>query len=267
MRYIFFLIVIKMALLGAFIESKIDTLDGDKATVSLSQANVGMSGFVVHTLDSDRTTIVASATVIAFDKNAKRATVALSQYTLFRNNNLPDMKLKPEVGDKVVLAYGYNRGLLIAPNEEIYYRLSKALQGEVFVHPDVFATMLSYHGHPTPLKEDFSDFCNNVTTGLIFFYLEQKLYTVDCQSFKILNTQNAPLEQKSKKLPFYSRVEKIDANWFGEGSSEIEDYEPYYYELLYKYNPDNETLVKSIENSTENNVTKLANKLGLGENK
>ena len=254
-----------MALFGAYIESKIISLEGDKAVVSVGEADVGISGFVVRTLSPEHTTIVAGATVVGFDKSTQKATLQLSPYTLFRNNNLPSLKLKPKEGDKVILAYGYGRGLLIAPNEEIYYTLTRAMKDETFVHPDVFATLLSYRGHPTPLKEDFSGFCNNVTVGLIFFYLEKKLYTVDCQSFKILNTQNAPLEQKSEKVPFYSRVEKIDASWFGEGNSELQDYEPYYYELLYKYNPANETLAKSMQNSTDNNVTRLVKKLGLGE--
>lgn len=267
MRYIFFFVVTKIVLFGAYIESRIDTIDGDKATVSLSQADVGISGFVVHTVAPNHSMIVAGATVVDFDRQRQVATLKLTPYTLFRNNNLPTLKLKPQAGDKAVLAYGYDRGLLIAPNEEIYYTLTRSMRDETFVHPDVFATMLSYHGHPTPLKEDFSGFCNNVTTGLLFFYLEKKLYTVDCQSFKILTAQNAPLEQKSEKLPFYSRVEKIEANWFGEGSDELEDYEPYYYELLYKYNPKNQTLIQSIRNSKDDNVTRLVQKLGLGEKK
>ncbi len=267
MRYILFLICMKLALFGAYVESRLTVVKGDEATISIPKADVGISGFVVRKLAADHSMIIAAATVVSFEKGQKRATLRLAPYTLFRNNNLPTLKLKPKAGDKVILAYGYDRGLLIAPNEEIYYTLTRSMKDETFVHPDVFATLLSYHGHPTPLKEDFSGFCNNVTTGLLFLYLEQKLYTLDCQSFKILNVQNAPLREKSKKLPFYSRVEKIEANWFGAGSGRLKDYEPYYYELLYRYNPDNETLIKSIESSTENNVTKLAKKLGLGEKK
>lgn len=267
MRYIIFLVLMKMALFGAYIESKIVTVDGDEATISLPEVDIGVSGFVVRILAPDHSMIVSSATVISFEKESQKATLKLEPYTLFRNNNLPTLKLKPKAGDKVILAYGYDRGLLIAPNEEIYYTLTRAMKNETFVHPDVFATLLSYHGHPTPLKEDFSGFCSNVTVGLLFFYLEKKLYTVDCHSFRILNVQDAPLEQHSKKLPFYSRIEKIEANWFGEGSDELEDYEPYYYELLYEYNPKNETLIQSIKNSNEANVTKLADELDLGENK
>ena len=198
MRYIVFLIFVQLALFGVSIESKIVTLDGDTATISIPKADVGVSGFVVRELAPDHGMIVASATVTGFDAKSSTATLKLAPYTLFRNNNLPTLKLKPQASDKVILAYGYDRGLLIAPNEEIYYTLTRAMRSETFVHPDVFATLLSYHGHPTPLKEDFSDFCSNVTIGLLFFYLEQKLYTVDCQSFKILNVQNAPLQQKKK---------------------------------------------------------------------
>ena len=252
MRYILFLFLMPLALFGGYIESKIVSVKEDKATISIPKADIGMSGFVVHVLDDDHSMIVAQASVIGFDQKQQKATLQLSPYTLFRNNNLPTLELKPQVGDKVILAYGYERGLLIAPSEDIYYTLTRSIRGETFVHPDVFATLLSYKGHPTPLKEDFSDFCNNVTVGLLFFYLKQKLYTVDCQSFKILNVQDAPLKQTTKQLPFYSRVKKIEANWFGAGSSELEDYAPYYYELLYRYNPKNKTLLKSFQSGEKN---------------
>ena len=267
MRYIFFLFWSTAALFGALIESEIESIEGNKATIRVDNANVGMSGFVVHTLAPDRSTIVNSAEVVAYDPTSKKATVELKEYTLFKNNNLPSLKLSAQKGDTVVLAYGYGRGLVIAPNEKIYYTLTRAMKDEIFVHPDVFATLLSYHGHPTPLKEDFTGFCDNVSVGLLFFYLEQNLYTVDCHTFKILGTQSAPLKQTKEQLPFYSRVEKIEANWFGEGSDELEDYEPYYYELLYKFNPQNETLIKNIVSTSDVNVTKLAKELGLGEKK
>ena len=263
MRYIILSLLLSISVFGSIYKTHILDVKGDIATIKIDDAQKGVSGIVVKKLAKNRSIIINNAEVIDFDKNKKIAKLKLTKFTMFKNNNLPDGKWSAKKGDLVIMAFGYSRGLIIAPDEDIYFTLKKAIRNEVFVHPDVFATMLSFNGHPTPLKSDFQSFCNNVTIGLLFFYLEKKLYTVDCKTFKILNVQNAPLEKNEEKLPFYSRVKKIDANWFGEGHEELEDYEPYYYELLYKANKDNTALKKAIISSDDENVTKLAKELDL----
>ena len=162
------------------------------------------------------------------------------------NNALPSGTWKAVVGDSVELVFGYSRSMLIAPSENIYHRITKSVQTQ-WVHIDIFATVLSYHGHPTPLKEDFDAMNIASSVGLLFIYLDQILYTVDIKTFVILSISEAPLVQDTLQLPFYSRVEKIEANWWGEGSSELEAYEPYYFGLLKEYNPLNKVLIENIE--------------------
>lgn len=146
------------------------------------------------------------------------------------------------------LAFGYTRGLLIAPNDEIYHRVTRGVKHLQWVHPDIFATILSFNGHPTPLREDFSKLSIATSVGLVFLYLDEKLFTVDAKSFKILTITEAKLKQESTKLPFYTRVEEIDASWWGEGSSDLESYEPHYYELLQEANPEHKELKNIIAN-------------------
>jgi hypothetical protein len=210
----------------------------DTVTVNIERIDIGMSGFIVHKIAPNHTSILKNVTVVAFDKDTQMATLKMTPYNNLRNNSLPSGKWKVAVGDDVELAFGYSRALLITPSEEIYHRISKAVNVQ-WIHPDLFATILSFRGHPTPLKEDFDAMSISTSVGLLYIYLEQNLYTIDIRSFKILGITDAPLTQDSVKLPFYSRVENIDANWFGEGSSELESYEPYYYELLDRYNKDN----------------------------
>jgi hypothetical protein len=149
-----------------------------------------------------------------------------------------------KVGDTALLAFGYTRALLIAPSEEIYHRITTSTKDLQWIHPDLFATMLSLSGHPTPLREDFLNLNVSMSVGLVFIYLDKKIFTLDSRSFKILNISEAPLIQKSAQLPFYTRVEKIESNWWGEGSDELEAYEPHYYQLMLEANPDNQELHK-----------------------
>jgi len=237
--------------------------EGTSATVKVQKVDIGMSGFVVHDVSANHTSILNSVVVTAFDTKSKIATLHLNDYNGLRNNALPTGKWRAEVGDMAILAFGYSRALLVSPNEEIYYRISKSIKIQ-WLHPDIFATILSFRGHPTPLKEDFDVMSDAASVGLLFIYIEKKVYTVDAKSFSILSISDAPLLQDSVQLPFYSRVEKIDAAWWGEGSDALESYAPYYYELLVKYNRKNRALYKII-NDSEKDVSSLLSEFEIKE--
>jgi len=220
MKYIILLTLLTLQLLLASTTSSILTVDNknETATIKIDKIDIGVSGFVIHKIADGHTSILKSAEVIAYDKGTKIATLKLADYNIFKNNSLPSGKWHVEVGDTAQLAFAYSRALLIAPSEEIYHKITKSVDIQ-WVHPDLFATILSYKGHPTPLKEDFNTMSVDGGVGLLFIYLNKKVYTLDIKSFSILSISDAPLIQKDAKIPFYSRVGRITANWFGEGSS------------------------------------------------
>ena len=252
MKYIVLLLLFALHVFAAMIKAPIVSVDEKNmtATIKLDHVDVGVSGFIVHSLALNHTSILQNVHVINYDKESHIATLKMSEFTALRNNSLPSGKWKVSVGDEAQLAFGYSRALLIAPSEEIYHRITKSVNIQ-WVHADLFATVLSYRGHPTPLKEDFEAMSIASSVGLVFFYLDQRVYTVDIKSFKILSISKAPLKQDSVRLPFYSRIEKIEANWWGEGSDELEAYEPHYYELLVKYNKKNKQLYEIIKNGSK----------------
>ncbi len=259
MKKFFYLLLIILPLKANFIKTTILSIDNknNTATVKIDHIQKGVSGIVVHKIAKGIEVITNNAEVISYDKTSKIATLKLSPHVMFVSNSLPNGKWKAQKGDIAILAFGYHRGLIIAPDEDSYYKIKSALKGEATAHPDIFATFLSTQGHPTPLRKDFKKFCKNLTLGLLFFKIEKNVYTVDCMSFKILSVSEFPFETKEKKLPFYSRVPKIEANWFGEGSDELSDYAPYYYKLLLKENKDNKKLLEAIKNSSNKNVKNI----------
>ena len=252
MKYIFILLLALFELNAGVVKSPIVTLDNDEqiATIKIDKIDVGMSGFIVHEIAPEHTSILKNVLVTSFDKNTQIATLEMSDYTGLRNNALPTGNWSVVVGDTAVFAFGYSRALLVAPSEEVYHQVSKSINVQ-WIHPDIFATILSFRGHPTPLKEDFEAMSDASRVGLVFIYLNKKLFMLDIKSFKILNINDAPLVQDSVKLPFYTRVEEIDAAWWGEGSNELESYEPHYYELLVEFNNKNKNLYEIIKNSDE----------------
>jgi len=252
MKYILLVLLAIFELNAAIVKSPIVTLNSDDeiATIKIEKIDVGMSGFIVHEIAPGHTSILKNVVVESYDESSQIATLKMNDYTGLRNNALPTGKWSVVVGDTAVFAFGYSRALLITPSEEVYHRIKKSINIQ-WIHPDLFATVLSFRGHPTPLKEDFEAMSDASSAGLVFIYLNQKLFMLDIKSFKILAIHDAPLVQDNIKLPFYTRVEEIDANWWGEGSDELESYEPHYYELLVESNKQNKTLYEIIQNGDE----------------
>lgn len=252
MKHIFLFFIIALELFANVVKSPVVGVNGDatEVTIQIEKVDVGVSGFIVHEISEGHTTILKNAVVTSYDENSKIAKVAISEYDALSSNALPNGKWKVKVGDIAVLAFGYTRGILIAPNEDIYYRITKNSKVQ-WIHPDIFATTLSFNGHPTPLRSDFSQMSIESSVGLVFIFLDGRVYTLDAKTFKILTITNAQLEQKEVNLPFYTRVPEIDAAWWGEGSDELEEYEPHYYELIIKANHDNKMLYEIVKSGGE----------------
>jgi len=249
MRALFSLLLFSLMLYAGELHLRLQTVseDGKSGQIESARVEPGVSGFVIRRFAPGHSAVIADAVVTAYDDNRSTLSVALSEYQGLRQHSLPKGTWQPKAGDEVVLAFAYDRGVLIAPTRETYQKLTGQIKQVAWTHPDNLATYLSYRGHPTPLKEDLSDFCSVATTGLLFIYLDDALFTVDCQSMAVLQVSKAELPYAEPQLPFFSRVETIDANWFGNGSGRLERYEPYYLELLVKHNPRSRKLYDFIQ--------------------
>ncbi len=251
MKFIIVMFVVLLELSAGILKSPLISVDHKSmlASIQVEHIDVGMSGFVYHQITKNHSTILNNALVVAYDDKKKIATIQLTPYTGLQNNSLPTGKWVASVGDVAMFAFGYNRGLLIAPSEEIYHQITKNVDIQ-WVHPDLFATVLSFRGHPTPMKADFLAMSTLSSVGLVFIYLDQKVYMVDSKSFHILGINEAPLVEDSVKLPFYSRIESIPSHWWqfwGEANDELEAYAPHYYELLVQNNPYDTRLYEIIQ--------------------
>ncbi len=223
--------------------------NGKSATVEVKQIAKGVHGFIVRHFNNDHSVIVADAYVSEFNEATSEATLALSEYEGLKQNSLPRGNWHVQPGDEAILAFGYSRALLLAPNEDIYHIITKNIHGVEWIHPDSFATYLSYHAHPAPFKEDISGYCTLGEIGLLYIYVEDALFTLDCQTMSLIQITPVELEEKDIKLPFFSRVEAISTSWWvwGEASRPLEAYAPHYLKLLVKYNKESKLLYDHIK--------------------
>lgn len=233
---LFFTLFSSLLTAGTF-SLPLDSVEENLGTVKIKNIQKGVSGYVVRHFTQEQRTILANAVVTSFDKANGIAHLQFSEFSGLVQNSLPNGNWKPQVGDEVVLGFGYSRALLLAPTDEIYHSVTARIPSLEWTHPDLFATFLSYRGHPTPIKEDINDFCTTSSVGLLYIYLQNSLFTLDCNSLALLQITPLSMERGEEKLPFYYRFEKISEAWWGEGSDPLESYDPYYFHLIAKNNP------------------------------
>ncbi len=227
------------AIINTPVHTSITSVNEQEVTTPLVDGvQVGMYGAIVHWFDETHSTALSWVEVKKID--AESITLSMVPILALEQSALPSGNWLPKVGDEVILGYNYQRGLLIAPSSSIYKKISDYHKERSWVHPDIFATTLSSNGHPTPLREDFTEMCRSNNIGIVSFMFDKSIITLDCQSFKILENKSTSIREKEPQLPFYTRVTNIEANWFGEGSDEMEEYSPHYIELIAENNPENE---------------------------
>lgn len=242
---ILFLSLLCMGILQASpISTPLLDANEDSGSIQSSQLKVGMSGFIVRHFDDNHSSIIANARISTINTDTNRAQIDISPYDGLRQSSLPSGNWKAKANDEVVIAYDYERALLIAPNVEAYNTLTNSIPNIEWVHPDTYATYLSHEGHPTPLVKDFHNFCTANSIGLLYIQSADTLFTLDCKNFALLQTSAVPSVKKESMTPFYTRAPAIRANWFGAGSSRLENYEPYYLEEIALNNSKNKELYK-----------------------
>lgn len=227
---------------AASITAPLLDVENDRASITAEHLQKGMSGFIIRQFDATHSSIIANARIEETNPSNHRAILRISEYDGLRQSSLPGGNWTPKPSDTAVLAYDYERALLIAPNDDTYDAVTKNMGSVEWVHPDNFAAYLSREGHPTPLVEDFHRYCTANSVGLLYIQSADTLFTLDCKSFTLL--QSAPSAASSEKaaVPFFTRIPAIRAAWWGEGSSRLESYEPYYLEQIALNNSKNKEL-------------------------
>lgn len=237
MRFFFLLFIATLTAFSEALHLNIDqvTHAGTQATTKSPKVHPGISGYVIRHFSPDHSAIIAKTRVLSFHDGT--ASLSIEPFDELKQSSLPDGNWQPKPGDEVILASRFNRALLIAPNHQIWRTITSRMRDVQWIHPDLFAAFLSRRGHPTPLGEDMSDFCSISAAGLLYLFLDATLFTLDCSSLRLIQITDTPFQSSADTiLPFYSRIDKIDANWFGSGSSRLTSYAPYYFELMVENN-------------------------------
>ncbi|RQD69306.1 exporting protein [Campylobacter hepaticus] len=186
------------------------------------------SGIVVQHFKNSQS-IIARVNVVA--KENGLAKLQFGVFSDLQQEALPLPNVLPQIGDEVILNFLYDRGLIIAPNEQIYKQLVEKFPQIYFTHIDIFGAQLIKTATLSPKRSDFRRFCADNAVGILVIALENKAQFVDCQNFNKL--YEVPIQKaNSVQIPFYSRIEGYKANFFDFSSQEIGNYYQYYNALI-----------------------------------
>ena len=192
------------------------------------EIKLNSSGVVVQSFSTSKT-IIARASVVA--KENGLAKLEFSVFDTLEQNALPLPNILPQSGDEVILNFLYDRGLIVAPNEEIYNEVLDSLPQIYFTHIDIFGASLIRNSVISPKRSNFRKFCNENAVGVVVFALQEKARIVDCQDFNELFSFEIS-KASEVNVPFYSRINGYKSSFFDFNSQEIGNYYRYYETLI-----------------------------------
>ncbi|HEF2146241.1 TPA: plasminogen-binding N-terminal domain-containing protein [Campylobacter coli] len=193
-----------------------------------SDIKLNSSGVVIQRFQTSKS-IIARASVIAKEKGL--AKLKFSVFADLEQDALPLPNVVPQKGDGVVLNFLYDRGLVIAPDEQTYNKLVSSFPEIYFTHIDILGAQLIRSSSLAPKRSDFRKFCADNAVGILIFALEDKAKIVDCQDFSELY-ELAIAKPSSIQVPFYSRIGGYKSNFFDFNSQEVGNYYRYYDALI-----------------------------------
>ncbi|EAH8788093.1 exporting protein [Campylobacter jejuni] len=193
-----------------------------------SDIKLNSSGVVIQRFQTSKS-IIARASVIAKEKGL--AKLKFSVFADLEQDALPLPNVVPQKGDEVVLNFLYDRGLVIAPDEQTYNKLVSSFPEIYFTHIDILGAQLIRSSSLAPKRSDFRKFCADNAVGILIFALEDKAKIIDCQDFSELY-ELAIAKPSSIQVPFYSRIGGYKSNFFDFNSQEVGNYYRYYDALI-----------------------------------
>jgi len=183
-----------------------------------SKVPSGMSGIVVHNYGNGLSAITHSSI------SQGNGVANLLPYTAILHKNIPNIQTEAQVGDKVVFGNFYNNALLIAPNQNIYSRITKTYK-RAWLHPDAYALDFMEEGETTLSLESIQRFSKLNQVGLVLIVVPNRVLILDPISKQYLGAIPIQTDEKNAMAPFFARFKQMDVSAFGFSSN---TYPPYY---------------------------------------
>ncbi len=226
--------------------------DSSAIKIPAVSLKVGESGIVTREVQNNEF-ILGNAIVSSINDGV--ATITITPFEAMNERYMP--RPLGEVGekDKIIFRILYARALILAPNQNVYQEVLSQNKGIDFIHPDIFATFLAQNDVNMPDTDSFKMFCDKFSVGLIFIATNGNTNILDCQSFRIIDSENYPQKDSTSQSPFWTRIsdESLDSLF---DMDKMQDFSNYYTHLIHINNADfveSNTKAASPQSSDSNN--------------
>lgn len=216
------------------VSSVIESVEGNTAYIA-KNANLkeGASGIVIRDFGTSQA-IIKRAVVTSVTNDASSSTkLELKDFTALAQSALPDLNISAQAGDRVIMNYFYDRGLIIAPDKESTELVKTFYRDIYFIDTDIFGAYLIRDSKIAPQKRHLQKFCADNGAGVLAFVLKEQIKIVDCFEFSLLDETQISPRTDSPAKPFYSRLTGYRQSLYGFFTEEIIlDYYQFYEDLL-----------------------------------
>jgi len=187
--------------------SEVKSFNGNNITLTKPFSHKGMSGIVIHNFGSE---LQGISNYIRYEGGHNATTVGFEPIV---HQELPAVKPKVRVKDKIIGGYLYNNILLLAPDANTYKKITSSAQKN-WIHPDLYAMFLSKIGNQIPTKFNLLKFASEYQVGLIYIVEKGKGVLYDPISARYISSTKLSGLPSKGQFPFYMRLGKIDSGWF-----------------------------------------------------
>ena len=178
----------------------------------------GMSGIVIHNYGNGLSAITHSA----ISKDGGKAQIA--SYEAIPHKNIPNIQTVVTKGDKVIFGNFYENAMVIAPNRDIYRKITTSYN-KTWIHPDAYAVFLMKEEETKLTLESLKKFAQLNQVGLVLIVSSTQMLILDPMSKKFLGAIPMHINPKNAMVPFYARFKQTDISTFGFSKK---SYTPYF---------------------------------------
>jgi len=213
----------------------INKIENNNIYINKGDLTVGQSGVVINNYKNhNNQSSIILATGIITSTNKDFSIAKITYESINEQDAMPTINKKVSNEDKFILNHLYKTSVMIVPNFRVKKEIIKVYPNQIFLNEDFLASYLKVEDTPIPTQDDIIEFCKKQQVGLIFLVVDNKLYIIDTQSFKVIDTKEITVKDKFIKVPFFSNIEKIEKATFDFGADKIEDYNKHYLNMIGK---------------------------------
>ncbi len=170
--------------------------------------------------------ILALASIIK--KSGNTYTISIFEKNPFKNKNIPYLKSKLDIKDKVLDKLFDNNAMIIAPDFKNFQLAKNKFKKKNFLSPDLLVSFTD--GSKDITKENLSNFAKQYNISYYYFVFNDGIYIKDAFSLKTIRTIKQDINHKNKTHQFFNNIQdsfsSMDFSFGGDGFDE------YYKEML-----------------------------------